>query len=487
MNSTGTQHARTAGREAVASSFGAAPAQAPNTLTREARLYAIAQIARRAGVSKHWSRNWRVDIDQQWATIHLDSRSRKKIVFPVTLAPDREAHSFLSGETSRAAWAYPPASHLYDSVPDFVVPFVGGKSASGLPPIFAASDAETVRFNFDLPAATLLTLTRAEEIAAGERDAHGRFPASAGIAASQKFLHRPIVDEYGFALEQALQCLVPQWSAERQPLRVKLSHDVDEIGIPFSLRSTVGHALKRRASKASFQDCRSLFTGDLPAYLQSVLEIAQLSTRYGLDSAFYWKASPAGKNDSGYDPSHRKVVHVLQWLNERGFENGVHPGYETFRSPHRLTSEVNALRQSIGTYELGGRQHYLRWHPESWRDWEACGLAYDSTVGFAEQIGFRAGTCIPYRPWLLQENREAKLLEIPLLVMDRTLGYYLKLSPQESFVRVLDCVARCREVGGVFTLLWHNDSLLDPVFGDLYSRLLEHLAGSSRFDWRVAD
>jgi hypothetical protein len=176
---------------------------------------------------------------------------------------------------------------------------------------------------------------------------------------------------------------------------------------------------------------------------------------------------------------------ALYWLKERGFESGVHPGYETFLSPQKLCGEVEILRQCIGIDELGGRQHYLRWLPETWRQWEACGLAYDSTVGFAEQIGFRAGTCIPYRPWLWEENREAKLVEIPLLVMDRTLAYYMKLSPQESLVCVIECVKKCRAVGGVFTMLWHNEALLDPVYGDLYSRLLEHLSGSGRFDWRA--
>jgi hypothetical protein len=61
----------------------------------------------------------------------------------------------------------------------------------------------------------------------------------------------------------------------------------------------------------------------------------------------------------------------------------------------------------------------------------------------------------------------------------------MKLSPQEGFARVLECVEKCRVVGGVFTMLWHNEALLDPIYGDLYSRLLKHLCGSARFDWRT--
>lgn len=485
MKSTGTRRQEVPNWRVARAPISAPVLQRPMVFTPEARRYGIGEIAKRAGVSAALSKTWRIEISDHSATIYLDASGKKRIAFPVHSEPDSTPNTAGFGTTSRAAWAYPPGGNLRDAIPEFVVPFVGRDKANGNPPIFAASDPEAIRFNFDLPAATLLTLTRLEETVIDERDIHGRFPASRSIAATENFLHRPIVDEYGFALEQALQCLLPQWSAVRKPFRVKLSHDVDEVGIPFSLRSTVGHTLQRRRPGATLQDFISLVTARKPAYLESVQEMAKLSAHYALDSAFYWKASPAGKRDSGYDLGNAKIRETLSWLNDSGFESGVHPGYETFRSEKNLRCEIEKLRQCIGRDELGGRQHYLRWLPETWHHWEACGLAYDSSVGFAEQIGFRAGTCVPYRPWLWEKNREARLLEIPLLVMDRTLAYYMKLSPEESFVRVLECAEKCRAVGGVFTMLWHNEALLDPVYGDLYSRLLEHLSGAARFDWRA--
>lgn len=482
MNSTGTKQSAEVALAAVPSTTSVT--NGPKTLTPEARRYAIGEIIKRAGVTREFSKNWRVEIDHQSATIYPEPGGKKAIIFPIQVSQADVVSSISSGGTSRAGWAYPP-SGLCHSTPDFIIPYTGRNQTAGISPVFSAIDPETIRFNFDLPAATLFTLARTEETVISERDIHGRFPASGSLAVKGNFLDRPIVDEYGFALEQALRSLLPQWAPERQPLRVKLSHDVDELGIPFSLRSTVAHTLHRRRPKATFQDFLSLIGDRNTTYLESVIQLAQLSTDHALDSAFYWKASPAGPYDSGYDPRHTKIKSVLSWISERGFESGVHPGYQTFRSPQNLRAEVDNLKQCIGTDELGGRQHYLRWLPETWLHWEDCGLAYDSSVGFAEQLGFRAGTCIPYCPWLSDENREANLIEIPLIVMDRTLAYYMKLSPQESFVRVLDCVEKCRAVGGVFTMLWHNEALVDPVYGDLYRRLLEHLAGSARFDWRA--
>lgn len=457
----------------------------PALLSREARRYAICEIIRRSCVPVELSEHWRIAIADHFSTIYLDPGGAKKIVFPVYRATDEPAHIISRGCTSRAAWAYPPAANLGNLIPDFVVPFLGRRENSGTIPIFAATDPEAIVFNFDLPAAALLTLSRVEETISSERDCHGRYPASVSVASKHGFLHRPIVDEYGLALQQAIRCLLPQWAPQPGGLRVKLSHDMDELGIPFSLRTTIAHTLQRYKPNATLMDLLSLFTTRKPAYLGCVVELAHLSAAHSLDSAFYWKASAAGKYDSGYDPEDPKIMSTLCWLEEHGFESGVHPGYETFRCLHKLRAEVSRLRDCIGVDQLGGRQHYLRWLPESWLDWEACGLAYDSSLGFAESIGFRAGTCVPYRPWLWTENREARLLEIPLIAMDRTLAYYMRLTPVQAFMQVLECIERCRAVGGVFTMLWHNEAPLDPLYGDVYLRLLERLSGSARFDWRT--
>lgn len=137
-----------------------------------------------------------------------------------------------------------------------------------------------------------------------------------------------------------------------------------------------------------------------------------------------------------------------------------------------------------GGCELGGRQHLLRWWPGTWADWEACGLAYDSTVGFSDLPGFRAGTCHPYRPWLIEENREADLLEIPLVLMEGTLFDYMRLPLNECLEAFDRLLRRCEAVGGVFTLLWHNSTSVDRRLAPLLPRLLDRLANTPNYDWR---
>lgn len=173
-------------------------------------------------------------------------------------------------------------------------------------------------------------------------------------------------------------------------------------------------------------------------------------------------------------------------LRDSGVELGIHPSYRSFDSQTAFQNEVSALKDILQQDTVGGRQDFLRWTPETWGVWEAEGIAYDASVGFADHIGFRAGTCHPYRPWLLDQGREANLLEIPLIAMDSTLLSYMCVSEEEALEKTRHCIDRCRVVGGVFTLLWHNTRIMNPRHKALYQALLDDLGGSPSYDWRSA-
>jgi hypothetical protein len=456
-------------------------------LDRDARLYALRQLALRAGVQVQDFASWRIEIESR--ETRVCPQPGKTICFPH--AGPEVWEKLIEGRgdelpTANFDWMFAPEAALRNAIASFVVPY---SSCSGeeSAPLFMATDENRVVCQTDLLLSLLLVLSRAEEMSAVTRDQHGRFPGSASRAYREEFLDRPIVDEYGMALEQVLTHLMPAWRPRPRTLRVKVSHDIDLVGIPFELRPTIGHTLLRRRPLATARDLIAGVAHLQPTCLGLVKEVVSRAQRFGLRSAVYWKAAARGPYDSGYDPRHPQIRQVISWLNDQGMENGVHPGYETFSDPARLRSEVSILREVLPEDSLGGRQHYLRWSPRAWLDWEQCGLAYDSTVGYADCTGFRAGTCYPYRPWLLAQNREADLLEIPLIVMEGAAVVRMRLSPDQAFDLIRADIQRCRLVGGVFTLLWHNASLIEPRYGNLYDRVLQELSGCENFDWRQAE
>lgn len=446
--------------------------------SKRAALYALWELSRRAGVEFEDFKKWKIEFRNSLIVVRPGSNSRAEVHFPY--------HSPATGNKDRITrknWGSEPSAIVRSLVPHFIVPFTSSHSVDEQP-LFLRQNPNLYLCTEELLASILMTLGRVEELQPSELDSHARFPASASIAWRHNFLRRPIVDEYGLAFEQVLSMALPSWKSQRPQLRLKLSHDIEELGIPFSFRSAMGHFLKRNSLSSCVRDFASLAGDAEPSYLQMLRQLCKLSSEKRLHSAMYWKASPAGPFDTGYDLQDPRILRVIEWAKTRGVEMGVHPSYDTFNSREKLREEVARCRSTLNEQVIGGRQHYLRWGPQTWEDWESCDLAYDSSVGFAQEIGFRAGTCVPYLPWLFELDRPAKLLEIPLLVMDGTLVMYMKLSVEESLTALRDLQTRCALSGGVFTLLWHNGSLLPP-YQKFYPAVFDLLTGTPDYDWRT--
>jgi hypothetical protein len=89
---------------------------------------------------------------------------------------------------------------------------------------------------------------------------------------------------------------------------------------------------------------------------------------------------------------------------------------------------------------------------------------------------------VPYLPWLLESDRCANLLEIPLVAADGTLVQHMGLALERSREFAQDLLEKCRQVGGVFTLLWHNTGLFPPC-RDHYQPILDLLRGIQNYEW----
>jgi hypothetical protein len=173
-----------------------------------------------------------------------------------------------------------------------------------------------------------------------------------------------------------------------------------------------------------------------------------------------------GRRDDGYyEKSPGKLRNLVDNLIKQGHEVGFHASYASYLDKEKFMIEKTRMDKILGSDQYGGRQHYLCFSvPETWRLWEEARIKYDSTLGYADHEGFRCGTCYQFHPFDLENDREMELLEIPLIVMDGTLKQYRGFSPKECANRILFLAKRCQEVGGMFTLLWHNTS----IFGEWY-------------------
>lgn len=439
--------------------------------------YAVRELGRRAGAQADWIAAWSISVSDNEVVVRIDRQRGACLRFPFD---GRKANRYEVLRSSPPAMLHYPLGAA-TAGKDVVVPFT--EYVNG--PIFTVS-GEEVRFRADVLTSTLWTLGRYEEIREpGGRDEHARFRGADSHAGRYGYLDRPIVDEIATSFGVALRALVPSWKPPARQLRAKVSHDIDLVGLPRQPRTIAGHLFTRRAPRAFARDAIAALTGTRTVYLDAALDLQSLSRARGLSSAFYWMAVACPtEHDVGYDVSNPLVTQTIARLVAEGAEHGIHPGYETFGDQEVFSSEIDRLRTVIGDADIGGRQHYLRWAPQTWAAWERAGLRYDGSVGFADAMGFRAGTAHPYHPWLIEEDRESRLLEIPLHVMDCTPVAYMGLGEDAALAGIRGVIERCKAVGGVFSLLWHNTSIIEQPYARLYPQILDMLDGARQYDWR---
>ena len=80
-------------------------------------------------------------------------------------------------------------------------------------------------------------------------------------------------------------------------------------------------------------------------------------------------------------------------------------------------------------------------------------------MGYASQVGFRAGIADTFRFFDLAQDSSTNLYIHPFAVMDGTLRDYLDLDCERSFEKVKELVTEVKKVNGTFILLWHNETL----------------------------
>jgi hypothetical protein len=186
-----------------------------------------------------------------------------------------------------------------------------------------------------------------------------------------------------------------------------------------------------------------------------------------------------GRSRTGMAPSARAARYgaadipvQIERLIGAGCEIGLH-GIDAWADGSSAGDELREIRRITGKQEIGVRMHWLYFDEQSPGNLERAGASYDSTVGYNETIGYRAGTTQAYKP--LETSR---LLELPLHVMDTALFFpgYLHLSAAEARKRVGQIADNALQFGGSLTVNWHDRSIApERLWGDFYGELVADL------------
>ncbi len=362
--------------------------------------------------------------------------------------------------------------------------------------VYLISHDNGLHLGLDIFGSAFFMLSRYEEAVKSERDIHDRFPASASLAYQAGFLHRPIVNEY---LEILWVCMKQLWpSLKRKPreFQMKVSCDVDhpyQCGIKNPLRQVkhiAGDLIIRKSPKRAIKSVINYFASkrgnySYDPYYTRFEWMMDVNEKAGNKVAFYFIAGHSEPAMDGcYSLDEPVIRKLMRRIHDRGHEIGLHASYNTYNDKDQLCREADNLRrimkeEGIQQEILGGRQHYLRWEtPTTFRNWDVAGLDYDTTLSFADHAGFRCGTCYEYPVYDVVNQQPLKLRERPLIAMEGSVIYkcYMGLGTGEkAFEAFQQMKAYCQQFNGNFTLLWHNDCLIDQAVQKLYEALINRL------------
>jgi hypothetical protein len=189
--------------------------------------------------------------------------------------------------------------------------------------------------------------------------------------------------------------------------------------------------------------------------------------------------APDGTVDGARAVSY-EVSEIREEMNKaagRGSELAVH-GIDAWRDSDAGRAEMKQLTSITGRKRAGVRMHWLYYATDSPQRLEAAGFDYDSTWGYNDGVGYRAGTSQVFR---LPES--AGLMELPLSIMDSALFYRSRMNRSQTDAWQ-DCgqvVANARRFGGTVVINWHDRSLAPERLWDrFYHELLAEVGQGDR-------
>ena len=311
-------------------------------------------------------------------------------------------------------------------------------------------------------------------------------------------LYRPVVDEEYLARGGAK----PVWPSGK-PFAVCLTHDVDLVSAhSFRQKARMraeyifnGPSVMRKArSLAGFawDVAQAIKHGRKQDPLHCYERWLEAEAAVGARSTFFfwpgWKA--VGKHhpsDCLYDMEDRvvfdgqrcTVAEMIREIDRRGWEIGLHPSWYSFDDVDEMKRQKAALEKALGRDVVSVRQHFL--HDDirvTPRVQAETGFKYDATLGFNDNVGFRFGTCYPWRLYDLKAEKELTIVEVPLIIQDGAMLHPnkgMRLDEDTAFQYVKQITEAVERVGGVLTLLWHPNAVINPPWWSLYLRTLDHL------------
>lgn len=294
---------------------------------------------------------------------------------------------------------------------------------------------------------------------------------------NRDWIHKPVVNYYFAILEQMLSLLgieKKQAFPYTSNFRVCLTHDIDVLdrSVLHTFKQQIFFLLRAGQQLRQWQFRKALNLASTAIqffwkrchgwHFNTVLKEER---KYGYQSTFNFYAGDRKKlplflrlMDPPYNLlQDRRIQTVISQLEECGCEIGLHGSYLSYTSSEFLKNEKENLARIASKPIRSSRQHWLRYsHSQTLSSQKKADLEVDTTLGFNDRPGFRAGIAHPFWPYDHFHQKSSEVLEIPLILMDSHLIDGSSNGTNPSWQSAEAILNEVKKFSGCCSIVWHT-------------------------------
>ena len=332
---------------------------------------------------------------------------------------------------------------------------------------------------FDIFAASFYMLSRYEEYLPHVSDEFGRFRTSESIAKKGGFLNEPVIDIWAYKLKAVLQERFTKFQFPDRQYKISPIIDVPSAYIfkNKGLLRTIGGTLRdigRLRFKQLYLRYSVLFGFKRDPY-DAFNWIINRQKKSNFKFTVFFLIGSYSTYDKNISVNKREFVSLIKSVADY-CNIGLKISYFALNNLELLKKERQRLEQ-ITNFDLKSvRNSYSKLNlPKTYRNLIELEIHQDYTMGYIDEMGFRAGTCTPFLFYDLDYEVQTPLQIHPYHCLDYVLlKHQSQLDKKEHLQRFMK---KIQMVNGTFCPVFHNYSLSNleewKGFRELFNLVLD--------------
>ena len=331
----------------------------------------------------------------------------------------------------------------------------------GVPVFFQVGPKSAM--NFDIFGASFYLLSRYEEYLPHIRDDHNRFSSEDSLAFKNGFIKKPLVDIW---VDQLYAVLDDKFNFEQKrekkfrfesTIDVSKVYDYNSKGLTRGIGGLFIDLFTFKFSRIYERIVTNLGLRKDPYDSFSLL--VRLQKKYKMNMSYFFLLANYSRYDRNISYNKTKLHSLIKSVGDRS-NLGLHPSYFSNLMPEKFKIEKDRL-EGIANFRIkSSRQHYIKLQlPETYRFLIDIEIFEDYSMGYADNIGYRASTSEVFYFYDLDFEIQTPLKIHPFVVSDYAMKKSMGFSAEKALEEITGLLKFAKDTNSNFISLFHNDSL----------------------------